>query len=160
MDFKPFKETFSPDEASVRRVILVDDEEGILDTIPELIAFILSELKVSHEVLAFDSPASALRHISSSSKDSMPSLIISDIKMPDMPGDRLMTLINTVLKDKQAVGVKKAFMTGNDVQSDIVKGFVKKGLVDAVLAKPIFKKQLTDFLVEMLALGKTPLPKE
>ncbi|MDX3457132.1 response regulator transcription factor [Streptomyces sp. ME02-8801-2C] len=101
------------------RLLLVDDEPAILDTVGRFLKFIGYEVRT----------ASAVREALAEARDFLPELILLDVMLPDGDGFEVMRRL-------RADGVPHAviFLTARDTRADLVKGLTAGG--DDYVTKP------------------------
>lgn len=119
------------------RVLVVDDEAAIR------LALVRHLQRRGHEVETAEDGASALERIASNEFD----VIVSDIRMPGMSGDRL-------LRELRARGALDAvrrllFMTGDPASEAVQKGM--EGIAIPVLSKPFTLTEITERIEEHAA---------
>jgi CheY-like chemotaxis protein len=116
---------------SIRRVLLVDDETGIL----ELFGMILDN--AGYFVMTATNGAAGLSLFESAAWD----LVITDRKMPQMDGERLAEEIKCIAPKTPVI-----LITG-------VSGEPRPGLFEAVLRKPFSKAALLAMVEDVLQEG-------
>jgi CheY-like chemotaxis protein len=75
-----------------------------------------------------------------------PSLIISDVAMPEMNGVEAMITIRGILPD-----CKILLFSGNALTSDVVKDALARGYDFGVLAKPVSPSELIEHVTKLSA---------
>lgn len=119
-----------------KRILVVDDEEQILETVTEM-------LRISG--YECDGAANGLEALQKISKQQY-QLVISDINMPRMSGIRLFEKL-------QAIGYKGAFvfLTGYSVPNEM-NYFINE--IDGLLNKPVDMYKLTGIVKKLLGTGE------
>jgi len=115
------------------KILVVDDEQGLLDT---LSSFFTAR---GYEVMTAISAEAALELL----KTDQPALALVDIKLPGINGLELIKIIK-----QDYPGVKVFVVTGYDEEH---KQAAEELKVDAFLAKPLALEQLKDEVVRVLA---------
>jgi len=130
IDLKQSSKTGS--DASHKKILVVDDEEQILETVTEMLHL---------SGYACDSAADGLDALQMVGKNSY-QLIISDINMPRMSGTELFEKLQTI-------GFKEAFifMTGYNLSRE-TNALMKK--IDGLLNKPVDMKKLLSIVENIL----------
>ena len=118
---------FKSDEDG-EQVLIVDDDANIGEIIQTAL------LRVGISCLLVNSPESALDTYSSRRFD----LVISDLKMPEMDGIELITLLKEKDPDLAAI-----LMTGYGTKETVIKAFTK-GKINYFLSKPFKLDELLD----------------
>jgi len=110
-----------------KRLLVVDDE-------PNLLRAVAACLKAeSYEVSTARSGHEALMHLA----ESVPDLIISDIRMPGMDGYKL---VRQLRASQRTALVPIVFLTAKDETADRIEGF--RAGIDAYLTKPFEPDEL------------------
>lgn len=118
------------DLVTPKRVMVVDDEDDIVDTIQ------LTLQSHGYEVGCFTSPESAIRAIRDSGGDEY-ALVISDIRMPTMNGFEFARVVRDARPEIPIV-----FMTAFDInKSEFSRVFPSTSVVE-LITKPFSKTQL------------------
>jgi len=111
-----------------REILLVDDDAGLLEVLPQTIEYHLAQVRVT----ACDSAEAALRHIHSGQYD----LIITDLNMPGMKGLEFTRHVKALCPDT-AVLIITAHGDG-DVQRE-----AERAGADGFIRKPFDRNQVT-----------------
>ncbi|RMF86596.1 MAG: GAF domain-containing protein [Nitrospinota bacterium] len=125
-----------PDSLATKRVLVVDDEEGIREFISEVLE------EAGCTVHGAGSGREALEKLEQASYD----LIISDIKMPDLGGKELYEMLQQSASPPE---LRFLFITG-DTYNPATEEFLRASGCQA-LAKPFTVQQLLTTVQEMLA---------
>lgn len=135
IDLKKSSKTGS--DASDKKILVVDDEEEILETVSEMLHL---------SGYACDSAADGLEALHMVGKNSY-HLIISDINMPRMSGTELFGKL-------QKMGFKESFifMTGYNLSKE-TNALMKK--IDGLLNKPVDMKKLLSIVEKILGKPST-----
>lgn len=120
----------------VKRLLVVDDDSGLLLAVSETLRAEGYEVKTARR------GAEALTRIA----ESLPDLIISDIRMPGMDGYQLVKNLRSNARTRL---VPIVFLTAKDEITDRITGF-RTG-VDAYLTKPFEPDELTAIVQAILS---------
>ena len=115
-------------------ILVVDEERDVVDLIGEVL-----EVQ-GHAIVRAYSPAEALTEIEARAFD----IVLSDMKMPDMNGDRLLA---EILARRPAMAGRVGFVTGDSL-SEKVRDFLEDGR-QHFIEKPVVIEELLD-LVERI----------
>ena len=123
-------------------VVLVDDEEAIRQSVGD---FLYDE---GYSVTACDGADSLIKLLTDNSngngknnQDSLPSVIVSDVRMPGMDG---ITLVQTLRQDARYQKIPIVLLTAKAMTMDRISGF--KAGADAYLPKPFHPDELLSIL--------------
>lgn len=127
-------------ESAVKRILLVDDDERVLETSKLLIQ------RMGYDVTAFSSPVKALDYAKGSIDQY--DMLISDYMMPEMKGGALAKEINALAPDLHVV---------------IISGFAEESFEDSLddypfiksfLSKPVEKEKIKQTLSQIFDEGE------
>ena len=118
-----------------KRLLVVDDESDLLHAVTVCLR------AEDYEVLTAQSGAEALARVA----ETLPDLVISDIRMPGMDG---YTLARQLHASPRADLIPIVFLTAKDKTSDRVEGF--RAGVDAYLTKPFEPDELLAVVASIL----------
>ncbi len=129
------------DDIPQANILVVDDDSDI--------AYVLKQglLKNRFLVSAFTSPKEALQNFQSNSESY--SLILSDIRMPDMSGIRLARKVKEINPK-----VKVVLMTSFEIKDNEFSKVFPSLHVDGFVQKPIGMNDLTDKLLSIISETK------
>ena len=114
------EETPAPEEKLAGVILCVDDEAQILSSLKRLFR------RAGHTTITAGSGAEGLEYLSNNTVD----LVISDMRMPEMDGNRFLTEVAT-----QWPGVMRMLLTGySDMESTV--GAINNGNIYRYIAKP------------------------
>jgi len=133
----------SPTPGATGRILVVDDEE----TIVELLMTLLEG--VGHQVDIASNGRQALEKLRSADYD----VIISDLKMPDMGGQKLYEALGEIKPHLQA---RMIFSTGDTVGSGTQSFFEKVG--NPYLSKPFKLEEVEELVRKLMGEGGKPSP--
>jgi DNA-binding NarL/FixJ family response regulator len=119
-----------------KRLLVVDDEPNLLRAVAVCLR------GEGYEVATARSGAEALRRLA----ESVPDLIVSDIRMPGMDGYQLARQIRA---SSRTALVPIVFLTAKDETSDRIEGF--RSGVDAYLVKPFEPDELIAVIISILS---------
>jgi DNA-binding NarL/FixJ family response regulator len=118
-----------------RRLLVVDDDPGLLRAVAETLR------AEGYEVTTARRGAEALTRIA----ESLPDLIVSDIRMPGMDGYELVRNLRASARTKL---IPLIFLTAKDETADRIAGF--RSGVDAYLTKPFEPDELVAVVANIL----------
>jgi DNA-binding NarL/FixJ family response regulator len=118
-----------------KRLLVVDDDPGLLRAVAETLR------AEGYEVTAARRGAEALGHVA----QSLPDLIVSDIRMPGMDGYEL---VRNLRASARARLIPIVFLTAKDETADRIAGF--RSGVDAYLTKPFEPDELLAVVANIL----------
>lgn len=118
-----------------KRLLVVDDDPGLLRAVAETLR------AESYEVTTARRGAEALVRIA----ESLPDLIVSDIRMPGMDGYELVRNLRSSARTKL---IPIVFLTAKDETADRIAGF--RSGVDAYLTKPFEPDELLAVVANIL----------
>jgi DNA-binding response OmpR family regulator len=119
----------------IKRLLVVDDDPGLLRAVAET-------LRVEgYEVTTARRGAEALVRVA----ESLPDLIVSDIRMPGMDGYEL---VRNLRSSARARLIPIVFLTAKDETADRIAGF--RSGVDAYLTKPFEPDELLAVVANIL----------
>ena len=129
------------DDIPQASILVVDDDPDI--------AYVLKQglLKNGFLVNAFTSPKEALQSFQSNSEDY--SLMLSDIRMPDMSGIRLARKVKEINPK-----VKVLLMTSFEIKDNEFSKVFPSTQVDGFVQKPFQMKDLTDKILDIIGQSK------
>ncbi|OGG44901.1 MAG: hypothetical protein A3F84_11255 [Candidatus Handelsmanbacteria bacterium RIFCSPLOWO2_12_FULL_64_10] len=110
-----------PSSEEIETILLVDDEEMVLTSIKSFLT-----LETSYRVVAFTSPAEALRYV----RDHDVDLVISDYLMPEMDGISFLAHVRELRPE-----VPRVILTGYADKENAIKAINEVGLYQ-YLEKP------------------------
>ena len=119
----------------VKRLLVVDDDPGLLRAVAETLR------AEGYEVTTARRGAEALVRIA----ESLPDLIVSDIRMPGMDGYELVRNLRASARTKL---IPIVFLTAKDETADRIAGF--RSGVDAYLTKPFEPDELVAVVANIL----------
>lgn len=119
----------------MKRLLVIDDEPNLLRAVAVCLR------AEGYEVSTARSGAEALRRLA----ESVPDLIVSDIRMPSMDGYQLARQIRS---SSRTALVPIVFLTAKDETSDRIEGF--RAGVDAYLVKPFEPDELVAVIKSIL----------
>ncbi len=122
-------------------LLVVDDDSDIAQVLKQRL------LKNGFLVSAFTSPKEALQNIQSNSKDY--SLMLSDIRMPEMSGIKLARKVKEINPD-----VKVVLMTSFEIKDNEFSKVFPSTQIDGFVQKPIGIKDLTDKILSIIGETK------
>lgn len=130
-EFTPAPPTDAQAKTGQRKILVIDDEVDILDLISDFLT------DQGHEVVSAQEGVNALGKLAGSNFD----LIISDIKMPGMDGEKL---YQTLAHKNPAYKDKIIFITGDVVNSETARFLAESGC--RFLRKPFGLEELEGIL--------------
>ena len=120
------------------RVIVVDDDPDLAQV------FTVGLLMNGFLVDAFTNPEEALQNLQSNSKDYY-SLVLSDIRMPEMSGIQLARKVNDINP-----AIKVVLMTAYEIKDDKFSKVSPSVQVDGFIQKPISITDLTNKILDII----------
>ena len=120
------------------RVIVVDDDPDLAQV------FTVGLLMNGFLVDAFTNPEEALQNLQSNSKDYY-SLVLSDIRMPEMSGIQLARKVNEINP-----AIKVVLMTAYEIKDDKFSKVSHSVQVDGFIQKPISITDLTNKILDII----------
>ena len=120
-----------------KKVLFVDDEEDVLDTISDLLKH------NNYEVIATSDP----REVIKLSRRLRPDVIVLDIFMPDIDGGTLAAMLR---EDRFTNKIPVIFLTGLMTKSEEAKSVISN-LQCKVLAKPCSREELLNAIREAIS---------
>ncbi len=135
-----YLETLDSMEASDGiRVIAVDDEPDVIDTIVELMQ------DFGFEIVGSTDPAGALNIV----KSFRPDVILLDIMMPGMDGYEF---ARRILSDQDTQHIPIVYLTSKGIRDDLCRSFAQGGTM--YVKKPFLAEELADSLRIAVSLAK------
>jgi len=128
----------SSERLQQRRVLVVDDERRIADTLTAIL-----RLKDYHAEAAYNGPSGIQMY-----RRLQPALVISDVVMPGMTGIEM-----AIVLQREFSRCRVLLFSGQGATSDLLERARAEGYEFEVLAKPVHPDQLLERVMQMIGPG-------
>ena len=128
-----------PDDGNGIRVVAVDDEPDVVDTVVQLMQ------DFGFEIVGETDAATAITLV----KNFKPDVIILDIMMPGMDGYEF---ARRILSDDETRQIPIVYLTSKGIRDDLCRSFAQGGTM--YVKKPFLAEELADSLRIAISLAK------